>query len=87
MMITLPHLNVGLCLTLARRPPRPPRRPRRRLRDIDPRLLEDLGVSRRDLEIATRLPYSHDTQTALQMLQRREGAGAEWQAFVRRSGR
>ena len=39
-----------------------------RLRDLDDHMLEDIGVTRAEVEIATRLPFSHDAAEELRRL-------------------
>jgi uncharacterized protein YjiS (DUF1127 family) len=44
------------------------RRKFNRLRDLDDHLLDDIGVTRREVEIATRLPFSRDAADELRRL-------------------
>lgn len=39
-----------------------------RLRDLDDHILDDIGVTRREVEIATRLPFSRDAADELRRL-------------------
>lgn len=39
-----------------------------RLADLDDHILDDIGVTRREVEIATRLPFSHDAAEELRRL-------------------
>ena len=44
------------------------RRKFKRLRDLDVHILDDIGVTRAEVEIATRLPFTHDAATELRRL-------------------
>lgn len=44
------------------------RRRFKRLEDLDDHLLNDIGVTRAEVEIATRLPFTHDAGTELRRL-------------------
>jgi uncharacterized protein YjiS (DUF1127 family) len=39
-----------------------------RLQDLDDHILDDIGLTRRDVEIATRLPFSRDAADELRRL-------------------
>ena len=44
------------------------RRRLHRLRDLDDHILEDIGVTRAEVEIATRLPFTHNAARELRRL-------------------
>ena len=44
------------------------RRKFQRLRDLDDHILDDIGVTRAEVEIATRLPFTHDAAAELRRL-------------------
>jgi uncharacterized protein YjiS (DUF1127 family) len=44
------------------------RRKFNQLRDLDDHILDDIGVTRREIEIATRLPFSHNAAEEVRRL-------------------
>jgi uncharacterized protein YjiS (DUF1127 family) len=44
------------------------RRKFKRLQDLDDHILDDIGVTRHEVEIATRLPFTHDAATELRRM-------------------
>ena len=44
------------------------RRKLQRLQDLDDHILDDIGVTRAEVEFATRLPFTHDAATELRRL-------------------
>lgn len=44
------------------------RRKFKRLQDLDDHILDDIGVTRAEVEIATRLPFTHDAATELRRM-------------------